>query len=31
MGCTVTELKPEDLTPEHLKEFDSVVTGVRLF
>lgn len=31
MGCTVTELKPEDLTPERLKEFDAVVTGVRLF
>ena len=31
MGCTVTELKPEDLTPERLKEFDAIVTGVRLF
>jgi hypothetical protein len=31
MGCTVTELTPDDLTPERLKEFDAVVTGVRLF
>jgi hypothetical protein len=31
MGCTVTELSMDDLTPEKLKEFDAVVTGVRLF
>jgi LmbE family N-acetylglucosaminyl deacetylase len=31
MGCTVTELTTNDLTPERLKEFDAVVTGVRLF
>jgi hypothetical protein len=31
MGCTVTQLKPDDLTPERLKDFDAVVTGVRLF
>jgi LmbE family N-acetylglucosaminyl deacetylase len=31
MGCTVTELTVDDLTPEKLKEFDAVVTGVRLF
>jgi len=31
MGCTVTELTTNDLTLERLKEFDTVVTGVRLF
>jgi LmbE family N-acetylglucosaminyl deacetylase len=31
MGCTVTELTIDDLTPEKLKQFDAVVTGVRLF
>ena len=31
MGCTVTELTTNDLTLERLKEFDAVVTGVRLF
>jgi LmbE family N-acetylglucosaminyl deacetylase len=31
MGCTVTELTTNDLTPERLKDFDAVVTGVRLF
>jgi len=31
MGCTVTELTTNDLTPERLKGFDAVVTGVRLF
>jgi hypothetical protein len=31
MGCTVTELTPADLTADRLKEFDAVVTGVRLF
>lgn len=31
MGCTVTELTPDDLTPERLKDFDAIVTGVRLF
>lgn len=31
MGCTVTELSPDDLTPDRLKDFDAIVTGVRLF
>lgn len=31
MGCQVTELTVDDLTPERLKDFDAVVTGVRLF
>ncbi|HWD92530.1 MAG TPA: PIG-L family deacetylase [Verrucomicrobiae bacterium] len=31
MGCQVTELTVDDLTPERLKTFDAVVTGVRLF
>jgi LmbE family N-acetylglucosaminyl deacetylase len=31
MGCTVTELSTNDLTLERLKQFDAVVTGVRLF
>lgn len=31
MGCKITELTTDDLTPERLKEFDAVVTGVRLF
>jgi LmbE family N-acetylglucosaminyl deacetylase len=31
MGYTVTELTTNDLTLEKLKEFDAVVTGVRLF
>jgi len=31
MGCTVTELTTNDLTPDRLKEFDAIVTGVRLF
>jgi hypothetical protein len=31
MGCTVTELTTNDLTPERLKEFDAIVMGVRLF
>ena len=31
MGCTITQLTPDDLTPERLKQFDAVVTGVRLF
>lgn len=31
MGCTVTQLTPDDLTPERLKDFDAIVTGVRLF
>jgi LmbE family N-acetylglucosaminyl deacetylase len=31
MGCTVTELTTNDLTLERLKEFDAIVTGVRLF
>lgn len=31
MGCTVTELKADDLTPERLSQFDTIVTGVRLF
>jgi hypothetical protein len=31
MGCHVTILTPDDLTPERLKDFDAVVTGVRLF
>ncbi|HEY1490360.1 MAG TPA: hypothetical protein VGF90_04905, partial [Verrucomicrobiae bacterium] len=31
MGCTVTELTTNDLTLDHLKQFDAVVTGVRLF
>jgi len=31
MGCTVTELTTNDLTLERLKQFDAVVTGVRLF
>lgn len=31
MGCTVTELTTNDLTLDKLKQFDAVVTGVRLF
>jgi hypothetical protein len=31
MGCTVTELTTNDLTPERLAQFDAIVTGVRLF
>ncbi|HXT13031.1 MAG TPA: PIG-L family deacetylase [Candidatus Angelobacter sp.] len=31
MGCTVTELTTNDLTPGRLKDFDAIVTGVRLF
>ena len=31
MGCTVTELTTNDLTLDRLKQFDAVVTGVRLF
>jgi len=31
MGCAVTELTTNDLTPERLKDFDAIVTGVRLF
>jgi LmbE family N-acetylglucosaminyl deacetylase len=31
MGCTVTELTTNDLTLERLKQFDAIVTGVRLF
>ena len=31
MGCTVTSLTPDDLTLDHLKQFDAIVTGVRLF
>ena len=31
MGCTVTQLTPDDLTLDHLKQFDAIVTGVRLF
>jgi hypothetical protein len=31
MGCTVTELTTDDLTLDRLKDFDAVVTGVRLF
>jgi hypothetical protein len=31
MGCTVTDLTTNDLTLERLKQFDAVVTGVRLF
>jgi LmbE family N-acetylglucosaminyl deacetylase len=31
MGGTVTELTTNDLTPERLKGFDAIVTGVRLF
>jgi LmbE family N-acetylglucosaminyl deacetylase len=31
MGCTVTELTTNDLTPERLGQFDAIVTGVRLF
>jgi LmbE family N-acetylglucosaminyl deacetylase len=31
MGCTVTELTTNDLTPERLAQFDTIVTGVRLF
>jgi hypothetical protein len=29
-GYTVTLLKPEDITPEKLENFDVVMTGVRL-
>jgi LmbE family N-acetylglucosaminyl deacetylase len=31
MGCTVTELTTNDLTPERLSAFDAIVTGVRFF
>jgi LmbE family N-acetylglucosaminyl deacetylase len=31
MGCAVTELTTNDLTPERLAQFDAIVTGVRLF
>ena len=31
IGCTVTELTTNDLTLDRLKQFDAVVTGVRLF
>ncbi|HEX4264588.1 MAG TPA: PIG-L family deacetylase [Verrucomicrobiae bacterium] len=31
MGCTVTQLTTDDLTLERLKNFDAIVTGVRLF
>lgn len=31
MGCTVTELSADDLTPERLAGFDAIVTGVRFF
>lgn len=31
IGCTVTELTTNDLTPERLAQFDAVVTGVRFF
>ncbi|HEY2083192.1 MAG TPA: PIG-L family deacetylase [Verrucomicrobiae bacterium] len=31
MGCTVTELTTDDLTIDRLKDFDAIVTGVRLF
>ena len=31
MGYTVTELKTADLTPQNLKQFDAIVTGVRAF
>ena len=31
MGCTVTELTTNDLTLDRLKQFDAIVTGVRLF
>jgi hypothetical protein len=30
LGYTVTLLKPEDITPEKLENFDVVMTGVRL-
>jgi hypothetical protein len=29
LGYTVTLLKPEDITPEKLENFDVVMTGVR--
>ena len=31
MGCTVTELTTNDLTLDRLRQFDAIVTGVRLF
>jgi hypothetical protein len=31
LGYTVTLLKPEDITPEKLENFDVVMTGVRAY
>lgn len=31
LGCTVTEIGPNDFTPEKLRGFDAVVLGVRAF
>ena len=31
MGYEVTMLSPKDITPDNLKQFDAIVTGVRAY